>query len=334
MHFEGRYYDGSSARAAQVRLTVERDWILRIEGEGILRELALAEVSISERLGSTPRVLRMPEGASVELPDSDALDQALRSIAVRGAPRFVFHLEQRWAAAIAAVVIAVAALFAGVRWGIPALADAAVERLPAGLDAELGEGALATLDEQLFEPSELDPQHRDRLTDRFTALEVIAQTQPPSRLLFRKGAAVGANAFSLPTAIIVTDQLVELAEQDDDVIAVLAHELGHVHHRHVMRSALRNVGIGVLVAGALGDFVSISALASTLPVLLVQLEYSRRFEREADAYSLTLLTSVGVDPGHLADMLERMSGMADEGIAYLSTHPATEERVAAIRRSL
>ena len=332
--FEGHYYDGSSARSTDVSVTVAPDWVLCIEGEDLFREIALAEVSISERLGSTPWVLRLPDGASVELPDSDALDAALRAMRVRGAPRFVFYLEQYWSAALMAVVITVMALFAGVRWGIPALADAVAEWIPPGLDAELAEGALNALDEQVFKPSELAPQIRDRLAARFAELEAIAQTQPPLRLLFRRGVVVGANAFALPTAIIVTDQLVELADEDDDVVAVLAHELGHVHHRHVMRSVLRNAGIGVLVAGALGDFVSISALASALPVLLVQMEYSRRFEGEADAYSVTLLASAGVDPEHLAHMLERMSSHVGDAIPYISTHPTTEERIAAIREGV
>ena len=333
-HFEGRYYDGSSARANRVSVGVQRDGRLRIEGEGVSRELELDGVSVSERLGTTPRTLRLPDGASVELPDSDELDEALRSVSVRGAPRFVFLLEQRWSAVFAAVVLTVLALFATVQWGVPALADGVVQRLPRDVDDELGDGALEALDAQLLEPSALEPEVRDELNARFDALDAVAQVEPPLRLVFRKGSAIGANAFALPSGIVVvTDELVALAVEDDDVVAVLAHELGHVHHRHGLRTVLRNAGIGVLVAGALGDFVSISALASALPMLLVQLEYSRRFEREADAYGVALLTSVGVDPGHLADMLERLFSAGSEGSAYLSTHPATEERVAAIRGS-
>ena len=332
--FEGRYYDGIRARATGVRVVVQRDGRLRIEGEGLSRELDLDGVSVSERLGRTPRTLRLPDGASVELPDSDELDEALRSVAVRGAPRFVFLLEQRWSAALAALVLTVLALFAAVQWGVPALADGVVRRLPRDVDEELGDRTLDTLDAQIFAPSELEPEVQEALTTRFDALGAIARIEPPPRLMFRRGAAVRANVFALPSGIVVvTDELVALAEMDDDVPAVLAHELGHVHHRHGLRTVLRNVGVGVLVAGALGDFVSISALASTLPVLLLQLEYSRRFEREADAYGVALLTSAGIDPGHLADMLERLSGAGGEWSAYLSTHPATEERVAAIRSS-
>lgn len=330
--FEGRYYDGSSARATGVRVDVQRDGRLRIEGDGLVRELTLDGLSVSERLGTTARTLRLPDGASVEIPDSDALDEVLRSVAVRGAPRFVFLLERHWGGVLAALALTLLALFAAVQWGIPALADSVVRRLPRGFDRELGDGALETLDGRLFAPSALESQARDALGARFDALTAVARIEPSPRLVFRKGAAIGANAFALPSGIVVvTDELVTLAEEDDDVVAVLAHELGHVHHRHGLRAVLRNAGVGVLVAGLLGDFVSISALASTIPVLLVELEYSRRFEREADAYGVALLGSIGVDPGHLADMLDRLSRAQGEWSAYLSSHPATEERIDAIR---
>ncbi len=53
---------------------------------------------------------------------------------------------------------------------------------------------------------------------------------------FRASPIIGANAFALPGGIvIVTDQLMQLAEHDDEILAVLAHEIGHVKHRHVLR---------------------------------------------------------------------------------------------------
>ena len=49
------------------------------------------------------------------------------------------------------------------------------------------------------------------------------------QLEFRHGGYIDANAFALPSGIIVmTDELVELAKSDDELISVLAHEIGHV----------------------------------------------------------------------------------------------------------
>jgi predicted Zn-dependent protease len=79
--------------------------------------------------------------------------------------------------------------------------------------------------------------------------------------------------------------------------------------------------------------VSLSSLAAGFPLLLFELEYSRAFEREADAFAIDLLRRADLPPEALADMLERLEegDAAGPWAAYLSTHPSSEERVAGIR---
>ena len=84
----------------RVRVNVLADGRLHVAGDEVSREVEVAQVSVSERLGRTSRTLRFRDGASVELVDSDELDEALASVAVRGAPRLVFLLEKRWSALI------------------------------------------------------------------------------------------------------------------------------------------------------------------------------------------------------------------------------------------
>jgi Zn-dependent protease with chaperone function len=221
-----------------------------------------------------------------------------------------------------------------VQFGIPALAHVVARSLPASAEATLGDGALTALDETWFAASELPPERRAAIEARFEA--IAAGVEPKPRLVMRAGSKIGANALALPGGtVVLTDELVTLAENDDEIVAVLAHELGHVAHRHSMRSVLQNTGVGVLVAAALGDIVSISSLAGTLPTLLIQLQYSRRFEREADAFAVEHLAQSGVPPEALASMLERLEQSHGGGgslPAYLSTHPDTGERVREIRR--
>jgi predicted Zn-dependent protease len=93
---------------------------------------------------------------------------------------------------------------------------------------------------------------------------------------------------------------------------------------------LQALGIGALAAGALGDF---SGLAAAAPMLL-QLQYSRGFELEADAFSKEVLLAAGADPSALSRMLLRLEatqGAAGALPAYLSTHPPAEERGRALR---
>jgi predicted Zn-dependent protease len=331
-----RLFDGTTSRHTDVELALYADGSLQLRGEGVHLDLHVNDVRVSPRLGATPRVLSLPGGGRCEVDDDDELARALR--AGRGKAsvwhRWIDRLERHRAAALVSVVITLATLAAVVQFGIPALASAVASSLPASAEARLGDGALAALDETWFAASELPPERRAALEARFDVL--AAGVEPKPRLVMRAGSEIGANALALPGGLVVlTDELVALAERDDEIFAVLAHELGHVVHHHSMRAVLQNTGIGVLIAAALGDIVSISSFAGTLPTLLIQLQYSRRFEREADAYAVAHLARSGIPPDALASMLERLEQSHGGGApvpAYLSTHPDTRERVREIRR--
>jgi Zn-dependent protease with chaperone function len=333
---EARYYDGRSSRALPVRLRLFADGEACIEGEGLaLRRLA-GELTISERIGSAPRWIELGGDARCEVADADALEAWLAGQR-RGRGGLVAALERHWTAALVVGFAGAALLAAVVVWGVPALAGFVARSIPTSVDERLGESGLETLDGTLFAPSELPAEARREVEHLFARLRARAEVRPEPRLEFRSGGQLGANAFALPSGIVVvTDELVALAPGAEEIAAVLAHEIGHVHHRHGLRSVLQSAGVSVLIAGALGDFVSVSALAGTLPVLLVELRYSRRFEEEADAYGIEALRGLGIDPRALARLLERLSqahGGDGPLPAYLSTHPSTAERVEAIRRA-
>ena len=343
MKLSGRYFDGVHSRPYSVEVAFFADR-LRIEGVEPPVEVSLEDIVVTERLGQGPRHLQLPEGGKLELPDSDELAERLRGAPVRGAPDFVFALERRWGVAALAAVIAVVTGFLLVRQGVPALASFIAFWVPDEVHGELGRTTLETLDEDVFEPSSLNEATMDRLDAGFASLSEASGLDPAPVLLYRDGGFVGANAFALPAGIVVvTDQLVDLAEDDQEIFAVMAHEIGHVSERHGLRSVLQSLGVGLLVTIALGDFVTLGSAAGALPLLLLQLEYGRGFETEADRYAVALLAETGRDPESLATMLGRLSGSTDASgdeasdsdsdgwLGYLSTHPATEERIRAIR---
>ena len=127
------------------------------------------------------------------------------------------------------------------------------------------------------------------------------------RLEFRQGGLIGANAFALPSGIIVmTDELVEMAETDDELVAVLAHEVGHVRGRHALRQLLQAAGVSALAFALLGDVSSISALLSAAPALL-HAKHSRDFEREADGFAKQWLRENGIAESNFDAILCRIS---------------------------
>jgi Zn-dependent protease with chaperone function len=336
------YLDGTTSRRRQVTLRVD-DGHAVVEGADIARREPLGRVRVSERMGSAPRLVSFADGAFCEVRDHAALDALLGATGFRES--FVVRIQSRWswvAGALAACVAVVATAYVFVLpWG----AELAAAQVPPSALAKLSEQTLEVLEGRFFAPSTLPADRRDALTRRFARMVTPDGDQVPHELLFRSSPAIGPNALALPSGtIIVTDELVALAGGDDEILAVLSHELGHVQRRHGVRKALQSTVVGLVATWYLGD---ISSLAAAIPAALLDARYSREMEAEADAYGARMLRANGLSPTLLATMLERLEGSRrpegspaandekkdGDGVrGYLQSHPATEERIRALRR--
>ena len=233
-----------------------------------------------------------------------------------------------WMIALPLAVLAI--IVAVYIYGIPTLARAAADRFPPGVAARVDSDTLATLDRQVFSTSAIPQARQQAIASAFRALKKPAGSANSYNLVFRKSEAIGANAMALPAStIIVTDGLVQLARDDREILGVLAHEAGHIDGRHTLRGLIQNSLISILLAFVAGDVSAIAAAASSS---LLEASYSRDLEREADAYAIATLRASQIPLQHLADMLRRLEAAAgtagnSSALKYLSTHPATEERI-------
>ena len=123
----------------------------------------------------------------------------------------------------------------------------------------------------------------------------------------------------------------KLAENDEELIAIFAHEIGHVVHRHAMRSVLQNSAVVLILIAVTGDIFASSTFTAALPLLLIQTKFSREFEIEADQFSYEYLIDNNIDLKHFADIMKRITQddnpETEEKFKYLSTHPLTTERI-------
>jgi predicted Zn-dependent protease len=224
----------------------------------------------------------------------------------------------------------VAMLIAAYVYGIPMFARFVADRFPASVVARLDSETLAALDRQVFASSAIPRERQDTLAAAFRALKKPHPASAQYDLVFRKSDAMGANAMALPGGtIVVTDGLVALARDDREILGVLAHEAGHVAGRHGLRGIVQDSLISMLLALVIGD---VSALAAAASSSVLEASYSRNLEREADAYAIETLASNGIPLMCLSDMLRRLDSAAgasgmQSALRYLSTHPATDERI-------
>lgn len=322
------YFDGKRALRHPVTL-VPSGGRIKIVGRNVEAEFESRRVRVSTRIAATPRWIFLPGGGACVTDDNDAIDRLVRE---RPMQRVVHRLEARPAFAALAVLLVAALFWAIVDYGLPYAAARVAEHIPVEAEGVLGEEALAGMDQFGLEPSDLPEERRAQLAAKLAALAALAPDAPAYRLEFRKAPIIGANAFALPSGIIVlTDELAALAQADEEILAVLAHELGHVRHRHIMRRLLEGSAAALLVAGVTGDVAAATSLAAAAPTLVLQSKFSRDNEREADAYALALLGRARIDPRHFAAILARMEAQAPRGPmlpTFLSSHPETEERKA------
>jgi len=150
------------------------------------------------------------------------------------------------------------------------------------------------------------------------------------------------NAFSLPGGpIYVNMGLVELAENEDELAAVIAHEMGHVAARHATEQ------MTALQLSQLAMFITLSVVPALPPVamegtrlgyVLGVLRYDRSMESEADELGLELMESAGFDPRGMATMLKHLEEERREEPVMLerlmSSHPLPDDRIQAVEAAL
>lgn len=298
------YFDGTSARARAVMLRLEGDALL-ISGEGIERRVALRQVQWPERTRHGMRVAHFTGGGSVQCADAAAWDDWSRGSGRRES--LVVTAQQSWRWVLASALALVLLIVAIQQWGVPVAARAVVAVTPPSVDSSLGETSLSVIDEHLMRPSRLPAAEQARLREALA--KAVAALPPGSvpqwQLVFRRS-RIGPNAFALPGGtLVMTDELVELVGRDDKVItAVLAHELGHVRHRHGLRMLVQATALGGLAALVVGDF---STVLAGVPVLMGQASYSRDAEREADQEAVRILKAAGISPDVMVTLFEQIA---------------------------
>ena len=320
MKVPAKYFDGASSRARDVELDFSDagsnaggECGLSVRGEGVDFRVERDGVEVDSKLGRTSRFVRFADGGRCEVApgDSDLLDAALRGWETRGSggqADFLHRLESSWKMVLVSAVVLLAGGAAAVWFGLPALAKSIAFSLPEPVVDGLGRHTMEYLDRSFFSPSELDEERQAELREEFGDFLKRTGDVRERRILFRAGGVLGANAFALPSGdIVLTDQLVRLAEDDEELVAVVAHECGHVDGRHVLQSVIQSSALATLVSFMVGDASAVTAIGGALPLFLVQSKFSRGFERDADLYAVRRLRAGGISPARLAEMLEHLS---------------------------
>ncbi|MBI3545395.1 MAG: M48 family metallopeptidase [Gammaproteobacteria bacterium] len=323
-------YDGNTSKREEVWLDWAEPGFVNLRGENLNKRYALSEIQLAPPLANLPRELHFADGSLCEVEPSPAID----TLFAPAGSRLLHRWENNLRYAFVALLLTGAVVWLVMEYGIPALSKQVAFALPVSTEEQLGEDTLSGLDRFIFMPSKLSAAKKQQLSKIFQ--QMLSEPESHYRLEFRASPRIGANALALPSGIVImTDELVALAKHDEEIIAVLAHELGHVQYRHTLRQVLQNSISGLLIATLTGDILSTSSFAAALPTVLVQTHFARQFETEADDVAVLYLRAHKISTAHFANILLRLteSHHAHEKNVtdYLSTHPSTNDRIQRLR---
>jgi predicted Zn-dependent protease len=147
----------------------------------------------------------------------------------------------------------------------------------------------------------------------------------------------GVNAFASPGGIVhITRGALGLIRSEAELAGVLAHEIGHVAHKHTVNAIKKNKAVQLGTTETLSDRAPfVDKLANQAYQMVLENKFDRGDEMDADRVSVTLTEKAGYAPGTLAAFLARLDDRNKDQPAQnglFASHPETKERIDAIKK--
>ncbi|WP_111977465.1 M48 family metallopeptidase [Algibacillus agarilyticus] len=283
--------------------------------------------------------------------------------------------HKKWGMIIfASILITLLLIYKIYSYVIPAASETIANKLPSSVAESVGEETLKTLDEEQLKPTALSEEEQTRLQTLFAQYIPVAEVKKsPAEtthsetdanhdkialdnekysLLFRDWPDT-ANALALANGtIILTDKMIAIAENDQQLAAVIFHELGHIEHNHSIKNLVQVSIIALTMALLFGDITTLNVILIQGATMSTSLSYSRKAELEADLYAtqkmeqhfgsaeefINVLTLLEQD--YLATKNKQASNENDEHTEddnnfsnWFSSHPSLKTRIAEIKNN-
>ena len=309
---KGILCDGKTSCHKQVELVCDSSGMLHFQGADF-EPVCLKSIHISPRLANTSRFIQLPDGSQFETQNNDAVDFLARKKGGGStkAARIIYTLEtyKTWVLTAFIVLIVGAGVF--VKYGTPFISNEIAMTLPMEASIYIGDNMEESLEEYWESTTLLEQERQQQLQQLFTYLLPASSEEIPWQVSFREGGFMGANAFALPNGtIIFTDELISLADNDQQLASIMLHEIG-VQHRHGLRTLIQDFTLALLFMAVSGDVSSSSAIITALPAMLLESGYSQDMEWEADTYALEEMLKRNLNPASFAEIMIKMENQLE-----------------------
>lgn len=153
-----------------------------------------------------------------------------------------------------------------------------------------------------------------------------------------KSAPEDLNAFATPDGSIRFHTALMDAMSDDEVLAVMGHEIGHVVEKHSFNQMRKALIASAAVRGAASQSAVGSAAynagAGGVADKFLGASFSKKDEISADAFALTVLKGAGADPKSMVDAIAVLQAAFGNGGGMMSSHPSNKKRIKKLEKAI
>ncbi len=325
-----KYFDGKSSKGHHAALSLlDGVWVIEYLDKELNTELISWDVNKIESYQSSTQIIRFKYGefpqqvieCSPEVYASLAKHYPQIKIIDRN---FVWIFKRGTKAIIGLTLVFVTVMTCIYFFVLPPAAEFIAGQIPMKYETELGQ--------TIYENSTKHTQINDSLTHWVNDFSKHIQFDTPYPIHITVVNEDVINAYAIPGGeIVVYSGIIQAMENKEELAALLAHEVSHIHYRHSLKSISRSLSGYLFMSFVFGDISGITAVLAEHSQTFANLGYSRALEEEADRKGLEILKANGISQYGFVNLFKRMKkeheGEAEASFKYLSSHPMLNERI-------
>ncbi|HXH19989.1 MAG TPA: M48 family metallopeptidase [Chitinophagales bacterium] len=331
--YEGRYFDGQSARPHSVSVTISNRRLSLSSDGAFRREVFQHEITGTEIVGSDRMLIRFgAEGAELlDVRSSEFVKQfRLQFPYVKHSQNVLERIANASGKGMVAILmVLVASVLLIYFFVIPWVGDVSARFFPQQYEEELG----SMMYRNIIPQYTIDTVKTNLVNELVENIDF----QSPYRLQFVVVDYDQKNAFAMPGGyIVIYSGIMDDMEDYSDLLGLLGHEVSHINKKHTLRSLFRSLSSYIFISILLNDVNGVTTVVLENANSLKTLSFSRKLEQEADLEGLKIMFHNRVDPYGMVRLFENLMKDSDlpDAMEFMSTHPVTEKRISYLKEKI
>jgi len=325
--FEAKFFNGNSSKPTKTNIEIIENEYLKFTVGSKLYRFNLNDVQLNTLIARNSKRIYLLNNSFLELSSECNVEIYFKSS--NFVSNIIHKIENNLLLICLVFLLSIFTLFIINYYVIPTTAKTITNSISeeAYLKIQARTSNKYLLDSLFPYKSEISSSRKNEIKKYFLMHCSIVKNCPNYTLIFKKGGPkIGPNAFTLPDGqIIFTDELINISTNDNELVSIFSHELGHLRYRHWLRQSLQETVFGILIVSLTGEIETI--ISGVLTGIIGNI-YSKDMELEADKYAKKFMETTCIGTHHFNAILTKLNPKdIDERYSFFSTHPQLNKRI-------